>query len=99
MPATIDGSDLAAINAVLSGAMQDNIALADHADPKVRRGIDFDLLARAEAAAQRLVEANGPDRPLGIPGTLAGVTPAFLLAQVRSVAAQAEPHRPKARRA
>jgi len=96
---TINGDDLATINAALSPAMQGCIGSMESADLRQRRGIDFDLLARAEAAAGRLVATHGADNPLAIPGTLAGLTPAGLLAQVRDVAAQAEPHRPKARRA
>ena len=89
-------ADLATINAALSHSVQVAIESMAHPDPKFRRGVDFALLDRAAAAVERLAGTIGPDT--AVPGR-PWDTPAGLRAALRDVLANAEPYRPKARRA
>lgn len=94
----LSGPDLATINAALSFAIQCCIESMGNPDPKLRRGVDFDLLDRATEAADRLVATHGPDAPLPMGGALAGATARGLVEQVRYVVEAAAPYRPKGKR-
>lgn len=95
--AVLDGAELSAINNALAPSMVFCIESMGQPHPRNRRGVDFKCIDGALAAAERLIEALGPDTP--VPGRQ-GDTPSGLLAYVQGVAELAAPYRPaKERRA
>lgn len=92
---TPEPADLALINNVLGVSVQFDITSQNDPSPQRRRAIDFDAIDRALAVAEKWYAAGNDQVVAGTQGQSAR----GILAHVRHVAAQAEPHRPKARRA
>lgn len=93
-------ADLWLINGALAFSTQQCIESMTNPDPKQRRGVDFQCIDGALAAAEKLVAELGPDVIVPAAGPFRGSSAAHLLICVRNVAASAAPYRPaKERRA
>lgn len=92
---TPDPADLALINNVLGVSTQFDISSQNDPHPQMRRSIDFGAIDRGMAVAEKWYAAAAD----GIVAGTNGYSAQGILAHVRYVAQQAEPYRPKVKRA